>query len=429
MRSLSTAGTQLELACRLAHYDLRLYAPPPASASVPFDQIDNGTEPVELHFDSLSEVPSCAVRSNPSSLPSVTPSSADSLNSTQPLRSKSSSQITRISRPRASCVPPLPVEIMAEILDQVGDWELAKAIGLPTSLPQPVPWTGASSTDHALLTGHLPLLVSCEPTIQPPTTVGAKLIIRFSYTHILSYFFRHCRPLFGKIFHNHLIPITAAHNGRVDVLNWWQTMHTVYPEDFPLPNACAIADAIGGASRAGHVESLDWWLESGLPFEYTETALEHASAKNQLHVLEWWRKQRNRLPLKVGRVMDTASAAGHVATLDWWARSGLDYTYDRQALFYASYHGHIDVLQWWVNSGLQLFFDQDVLVGATRHNRPEVLQWWDKTGLPVQYRMCDIEEALEDAIGGGERARVWWEGKGVDFNANDKEWTKLQNLN
>jgi hypothetical protein len=43
--------------------------------------------------------------------------------------------------------------------------------------------------------------------------------------------------------------------------------------------------------------------------------------------------------------------------------------------------------------------------------------------------MCDIEEALEDAIGGGERAREWWEGKGVDFSANDKEWTKLQNLN
>jgi hypothetical protein len=39
--------------------------------------------------------------------------------------------------------------------------------------------------------------------------------------------------------------------------------------------------------------------------------------------------------------------------------------------------------------------------------------------------MCDIEEALEDAIGGGERAREWWKGKGVDFNTNDKEWTKL----
>ena len=74
-------------------------------------------------------------------------------------------------------------------------------------------------------------------------------------------------------------------------------------------------------------------------------------------------------------------------------------------------------------------FNQDVLVGATRHDRPEVHQWWDKSGLPVQYRMCDIEEALEDAIGGGERTREWWKGKDVDFNANDTEWMKLQNLN
>ena len=315
---------------------------------------------------------------------------------------------------------------MAEIMDQVGDWELAKAVGVPTSLPQPLSWTRASSTDHALLTGYLPLLVSSELTLRPPTSVGATLVVRFSYIHILTYFFRHCRPLFCEIFRRHLIPTTAAHHGRVDVLNWWQSMYLVHPEDVPFPDSHATVDAIDGASRGGQVESLDWWLESGLPFEYTEAALEHASAKNQLEVLEWWRKQRARLPLKVGRVMDTASAAGHVAALAWWAHSGLDYTYDRQALYHASCHGHIDVLQWWMNSGLQLFFDQDVLVGATRHDRPDVLQWWDKSGLPIQYRMCDIEEALEDAIGGGERARVWWKGKGVDFNANDTEWMKLQ---
>lgn len=314
-------------------------------------------------------------------------------------------------------------------MDQVGDWELAKAVGLPTSLPQPLLWTRASSTDHALLTGYLPLLVSCEPALRPPTSIGAWLVVRFSYIHILAYLHRHCRTRFGEIFRHHLIPITAAHHGRVGVLNWWQSMRKVHPEDIPIPDSRAIIEAIDGASRAGQVESLDWWLGSGLPFEYTEAALEHASAKNQPAVLEWWREQRARLPLKVGRVMDTASAAGHVAALAWWAHSGVDFTYDRQAMYHASCHGHIHVLQWWLDSGLQLFYDQDVLVGATRHNRPEVLQWWDKSGLPVQYRMCDVEEALEDAIGGGERAREWWTGKGVDFNTNDKEWTKLQNLN
>jgi hypothetical protein len=428
MRSLSTAGTQVQLACRLAHHDLRLYASP--RASVDCHPNGNDTEPADLHFDVSPNVYSCVYQLNALNLQSATPSSADSSCQTQPTRLNSSTtQTTSASRPRASHIPPLPVEIMAEILEQVGDWELAKAVGLPTSLPQPLSWGRASKTDHALLTGCLPLLISYEPTLRPPTPVGARLIVRFSYINILDYLFHHCRPVFGKNFGRHLIPKTAALHGRVDALNWWQTMHVKYPEDFPVPDSHAIVEAIDGASRTGHVESLDWWLESGLPFEYTEAALEHASSKNQLDVLEWWREQRTRLPLKVGRVMDTASAAGHVPALVWWTHSGLDYTYDRQALYHASCNGRIDVLQWWVNSGLQLFFDQDVLVGATKYDRAEVLHWWDKSGLPVQYRMCDIEEALEDAIGGGERAREWWKGKGVDFNANDKEWMKLQNLN
>jgi putative NIF3 family GTP cyclohydrolase 1 type 2 len=427
MRSLSTTGTQVQLACRLAHYDLRLYA---KHASVDCHPNGNDTEPADLHFDPSPNVYSCVYQLNASSLQIVAPSSADYFCQTQPMRLNSSTQTTSASRTRASHIPPLPVEIMAEILEQVGDWELAKAVGLPTSIQEPRSWEQASATDRALLTGRLPLLVSCEPTLQPPTPLGARLIVRFSYINILDYLFHHCRPVFGEIFDCHLIPKTAALHGRVDALNWWQTMHEKYPEDFPAPDPHAIAEAIDGASRTGHVESLDWWLESGLPFEYTEAALEQASSKNQLDVLEWWREQRTRLPLKVGRVMDTASAQGHVPALAWWTHSGLDYTYDRQALYHASCNGHIDVLQWWVNSGLQLFFDQDVLVGATRYDRAEVLHWWDKSGLPVQYRMCDIEEALEDVIGGGgERARKWWKGKGVDFNADDKEWMKLQNLN
>jgi len=126
--------------------------------------------------------------------------------------------------------------------------------------------------------------------------------------------------------------------------------------------------------------------------------------------------------------MDMASMAGHVKVLEWWATSQIDFKRDRSALHHASCHGRVDVLDWWLASGLQLYYDQEALTIATKHNRPEVLEWWDRSGLPIQYRMCDIEEALEDAIGGGEEAREWWRRKGVDFNANDKEWMKLRTL-
>jgi hypothetical protein len=245
----------------------------------------------------------------------------------------------------------------------------------------------------------------------------------------------HHHPAFLSIFKDDLIPIEASRHGRTSVLAWWKHGFGHHPDLIPPPKPSSIIDAIDGASRSGQIGALDWWLhESDLPFEYTEAALEHASSKNQITVLEWWKQQSkahpDRVPLlKIGRVIDMAGTAGHVNVLEWWATSQLEFNYDRHALHHASCHGKVDVLQWWLGSGLQLIYDADALTGATRHNRPEVLGWWDKCGLPIQYRMCDIEEALEDAIGGGEAARAWWKKKGVDFNATDKEWMKLQSLN
>lgn len=327
----------------------------------------------------------------------------------------------------------LPVEILADIMDHLGDWELAQAVGVPTSLPRPLEWSRASTTDQSLISGYLPLIRASDPATHPPTPVGGEMIVRFGYTHVLEYFLTHSQPSFRAMFgrNGEVIPVVASTHGRTGVLGWWYNAMQSYPGLVQRPCSAAIAEAIDSASRNGQVASLDWWLASGLPLEYTEAALESASAKNHIGVLDWWKRQHEEsgLPLKIGRVMDMASTAGHVSVLEWWASSKLEPKYDKSAMQHASFHGKIEVLDWWLGSGLQLIFDQDALTGASRHNRPEVLEWWDKSGLPIQYRMIDIEEALEDAIGGGEKAREWWRRKGVDFNANDKEWMKLRNLN
>jgi len=241
--------------------------------------------------------------------------------------------------------PDLPVEILADIMDHVGDWELSVAVGVPTSLNKPSAWSRASPTDEALITGHLPLIRAADPITHPPT-LGADLVIRFGYVNVLQFFLLESARMtdgsvFKKIYKNDLIPIKASLHGRLSVLSWWKHGFEHHPDLIPAPSPASIS----------------------------------------------------------------------------------------QALHNASCHGKVEVLDWWLGSGLQLIFDQDALIGATRHNRPEVLEWWDKSRLPLQYRLCDIEEALEDAIGGGEAARDWWRSKGVDFNANDKEWMKLQNLN
>ncbi|EKM53432.1 uncharacterized protein PHACADRAFT_175854 [Phanerochaete carnosa HHB-10118-sp] len=330
------------------------------------------------------------------------------------------------SKPRSRPVkaPDLPVELLAEIMDHVGDWELTKAVGVPTSLPQPLDWHDASQTDYAILSGYLPLIRAADPNAHPPTKISATLMVRFGYVRVLEYFLTYHRYIFHDLYKCDLLPIAASLHGRAAVLSWWKNASEQYPNDIPVPEPSSVAEAIEGASRNGHVNSLDWWLNSSIPLEYGEAALEMASAKNRIEVLNWWKRnsKERTVHMKIGRVMDMASNAGHVGVLDWWAKHQPEIKYDRQAMYHASCHGKVEVLQWWLDSGLQLLFDPDALIGATRHNRPEVLEWWDKSGLPIQYRMCDIEEALEDAIGGGEAARQWWRRKGVDFNANDKEW-------
>lgn len=327
--------------------------------------------------------------------------------------------------------PDLPVELIADIMDKLGDWELSRAVGVPTSISPPVDWARASPTDQAMITGYLPLIRAADPTANPPTKLGGLVALRFGYVNVLEYLVTQHRCVFLCLFKGDLIPIKASRHGRTAILSWWKHGFENHPDLITPPQPGTIAEAIHAACRGGRVTSLEWWITSGLPLEYSEAALEYASARSKIIVLDWWKHQfkSSGLPLKIGRVMDMASTAGHVKVLEWWAASQLEFKYDRYALYHASCHGKVEVLQWWLGSGLQLVFDQDALTGATRHNRPEVLEWWDRSGLPIQYRMCDIEEALEDAIGGGEAAREWWRGKGVDFNANDKEWMKLQNLN
>ena len=378
VRNLPTIGTDLELASRLSNHDLHTY-----------------------HFPAV-------------------------------LDRASTSSPTLTASHRQSMTPDLPVEILIDIMEHVGDWELAQAVGIPTSLPQPSEWARATCTDRAVLTAHLPLIRSAKPgTENPLTKIGATLAIRFGYVNVLEYFLSQHHKMFLDVFEDDLIPIKASRHGRLNILSWWKHGFEQHPDLIPPPKRGSVAEAVDRASRNGHVDSLDWWLNCGHSFEYTEAALEYASAKNQMAVLDWWKRQHKvrGLPLKIGRVMDMASTAGNVEVLEWWARSQLEPKYDRHALQHASCHGKVDVLQWWLGSGLTLVFDQEALTGATRHNRPEVLEWWDKSGLPIQYRMCDIEEALEDAIGGGEAAREWWRRKGVDFNANDKEWMKYRTLN
>ena len=308
----------------------------------------------------------------------------------------------------------LPLELVAQIVDHIGDWELSKAVGLPTSLKTPLAWSWATRLDLAILSLNL---AQVKRTPGPFYMVSAKAAIRFSAVDIIDHLYSRHRHCFDKTLGN-ILPANASLEGSIPVLNWWKTHRAhVNPYDH---------SALDGASLNGHVHVLEWWANSDLPLKYSEAALENASARAHLAVLNWWKDSGQ--PLKIGRVMELASGMGHINVLEWWHRSGLDFKYDKIPLYHASVSGRVDSLNWWAQSGLQMLYDSDALVGATKHNKPESLEWWDKSDFPIQYRPCDIEEALEDASQGGTLVRAWWEKKGVDFGGNYTEWTKFQSL-
>ncbi|KAJ5164416.1 Flavoprotein [Penicillium coprophilum] len=337
----------------------------------------------------------------------------------------------------------LPLEIWLNVFeDQLRDWETAKAVGIPTHLPVPQEWQShlpkmstTATLEYTILRGSFAAIkkrIDALPRWKPLSDLACHLIVKFSRTDILSYLTENHLDLLWTT--SRLTNITyraSAIYGNPNVLTWWR--------DAPaLPNKEYMADAMDGASRAGFVDVLDWWLHSGLPLRYSERALEAASAEGRVAVLDWWKAasanapKTNPLPLKVGKSVLLAAQSGRTASLAWWDASGIPYSHAENVARIASTHGHVHVLEFWYKlKGPKMIFDNQVLVGPTKNGHDHILQWWKTCGLRVEFKTCDIEEALEDAdpsSGAEGRVRRWWERNGLNLGVGTSEWMRSKVL-
>ncbi|GAA6040878.1 hypothetical protein JCM8097_003163 [Rhodosporidiobolus ruineniae] len=365
--------------------------------------------------------------------PAPPPSSAGTTAALSSSSSSSSSASPTSSAAMTSKPPPppasrrLPLELVRHILTLTGDWELATALGVRTSLPPSSPWVEfATPLDRAILRSAQslrPVEYALGHGHTQFTQWGARVLIRFSLIPTLDLLLRHDEAQVRERC-SELLPVVASAWGRRDVLEWAKNGR------FRLrPDPRTTAEAIDEASRHGQVEMLDFWLESGLPLHYSEAALSSATIKRQLGALEWWKNSG--LPLKIGNVLDFASMEGSTVCLDWWSKSGLPCRYSKAALYTLSKSGNIPLLEWWRTSRFPLAYDKEVLVVATRHARTDVLDWWASSGLDVEFRFFDIEEALEDCVAderGKERVQRWWEERGYDPQMGANQWMRLRNL-
>ncbi|KAH8704919.1 major facilitator superfamily domain-containing protein [Talaromyces proteolyticus] len=337
----------------------------------------------------------------------------------------------------------LPLELWLNIFeDHLGDWEIAKAVGIPTRLSVPKEWqphilkmSAPASLEYTILRGSFAAITSKIKELTPYTpmpNLACHLILKFSRTDILTYLLEKHPSLYTTTTRFTNLPyLASAIYGNPTVMTWWRDSSDSSTKAYG-------ADAMDGASRAGYINVLDWWLSSGLPLRYTERALESASAEGRVEVLEWWKQAStaapgfNPIPLKVGKSVLLAAQSGQTDSLAWWDASGIPYTHSESVARIASTHGHLHVLQLWQKlKGPKMIFDNQVLVGATKNGHDEILEWWRTSGLRVEFKTCDIEEALEDAdpaSGAEQRVRQWWSRNGLNLGVGTSEWMKVKVL-
>ncbi|PKS11364.1 hypothetical protein jhhlp_003126 [Lomentospora prolificans] len=348
----------------------------------------------------------------------------------------------------------LPPELWSMILEQTQDWELAETLGIKTSLPTPDCWidpvSPESRKDDPIKTYERELEWTvlkanseeiCKKLAQAPprftflSALTVKLIIRFALVDVLAYLEQNKPELFMVGFDGTILPSKASvYYPNIAVLNYWRDSNRF------KRNRAYTHESMDGASSNGHIEILDWWLrDADLPLKYSEAALEQASANNHLAVLEWWRLAATvdeRVVLRPGRSIQYATQKGRLEVLRWWHTSGIPVCASDSVPTIASCCGFVEILELWrqLKGDEKIVSEEDALVQATIHQYIDVLEWWKQfahgklpgmhgRGFKVQYRTCNIEEALEDSMGKDkEKVRQWWVNNGLNLDLRNMEW-------
>ncbi|KAL5118618.1 hypothetical protein ACEQ8H_003469 [Pleosporales sp. CAS-2024a] len=370
-------------------------------------------------------------------------------------------------RPAKSKGPRLPPELWSIILHYTHDWELATTLDVHTSLPTPPEWRQAASEEGpktpmqklewALLTYPYPEIKKLLDAENPTriSRICIELIMRFAMVPILTHLEHYHKDLFWGTFGHTFLPHKASVFGKTEILEYWRTSPTFLTKEYS-------AEAMDNASRTNSVRVLDWWYESGLPLKYTEAALEQASSQGHIQVLNWWKEHsryqshtsssssslplsspddaekqsfsqphRDPLELKVGKSITYATQSGSLVSIEFWANSSIPFAHEDSIAKIASTHGHTAILDYWRTlRGEKMLFDNQVLVGPTKMGHAHVLEWWKRSGLKVEYKTCDIEEALEDGVEGdkGDGVRRWWAVNGLNLGVGTSEWMKVKVL-
>ncbi|KAI8802075.1 hypothetical protein BJ742DRAFT_666868, partial [Cladochytrium replicatum] len=125
------------------------------------------------------------------------------------------------------------------------------------------------------------------------------------------------------------------------------------------------------------------WLHSELTLYWTEEAVDLASKKVYVQVLEWWNSSG--LRAKIPWLDRTCDMSSRLDVLERWTSSGLEmpyHRYDSSSLDFVMAYRNLPVLGWWkARGGLELKYTDAAMDGASQNNRLDFLEWWKSSGL------------------------------------------------
>ncbi|AZL89856.1 ankyrin repeat protein [Megavirus baoshan] len=210
--------------------------------------------------------------------------------------------------------------------------------------------------------------------------------------------------------------IIKDENKYIELLNWWINSGLKLKYDDYI---------IEDAMLNHHINILNWWLDSGLEFKLSDIEYLCCCDTECIKVLDWCKKSGIILN---DDIIDMASKDGHINVLNWFLNSGLELKYTKKAMNLAhdckilqwwfdsglellyddlsmSSALNVEILEWWKYSGLPLRYNKYIIPEIIERNNVSILEWWYNSGLDLILNEDEIKDSLKYACN---KIKQWW---------------------